>query len=110
MKVEIGTVDDFVDEMVAEPEKVYQKTVRVRIDREPRDRERILFDVRFCATCVVARDDGDYLLEFGACCGEDEPGIDDNAGSDLAAQWHDRIKTAAEEHNLTLKKGKIVLE
>lgn len=110
MNVEMGTVDDFVDEMATESDNVYQKTVRVRTDRKPRDRERTLFDVRFCATCVIAKEDGDYLLEFDAHCGEDEPTIDDCTGSDIAARWHDNIRTAAETHGLTVKKGKIELE
>ena len=110
MKVTMATAGEFIDEMLAEAANVHQATVRLRTDREPRDREKTLFDVRFSATCVIAKEDGDYLLEFESPCGEDEPGVDDNAGSDIAAQWHDQIRTAAEQHGLTVKKGRIELE
>lgn len=109
-------LDDFLEELEHEASKpitllpdgmsgVLAREVFVRIDRGEDDRVR-QFLMAIWATAIVRKDEGDYLLEYGAECGFDTPEHPD-AGTDEANRQRSRIAAAAENLGLKLRKGKL---
>lgn len=107
MRITFATIDEFCDELaVVDPGNVFERTVRVRIDRMAEQDEAITFAVGLWATALVRTDAGDWVMEFGEIAGRDTRN-NDNAGSAAAAAWVGQIRSAAEAVGLKLRRGKI---
>jgi len=112
MKVSVGTIDDFVNE-IRHADNVYQQAVRFNIQKQPLQPEAITFDVSVDATAIcVSRDkqtgdESDYLLECVIPCGV-EPGRDGEGGGVQAATDH-RIQliNALMPLNIAVRPGRI---
>jgi hypothetical protein len=108
VRVEFNTVEDFANDLATEAAagRVYENIVRVRVDREPEQREAISHLVGFWATAVVRSESGDWLLEFGQVAGSDTRMTPDG-GTAVAERWRKRIEAVAKEYGLAVRSGRI---
>jgi hypothetical protein len=104
MRVEVNTVDEFLEELDLDAERVHEGIVRVRVDRVPEQDEEVSHEVWFRGTALVRGEDGDYVLEVTARAGHDRGTFD---GTETADEWRNEVKQLCERHNLDLRKGKI---
>ena len=72
MRVEVNTPDEFLAELEAEAEHVYEKIVRARIDFMWKQDEKLSRRVGLWMTALIRRDDGDYILECGHDLGSED--------------------------------------
>jgi len=73
MKITVGNVGDFIDEVNRSP-AVYQNAVRMLTDFTPLQAEAISHGVKVCLTALIVEDEGsEYLLEYVENCGVDHP-------------------------------------
>ena len=109
MRITFATIDDFCEELDREAERnrVWRNEVFTRIDQAPEQDLEISFLVALWATVAIRGDDGDYILEFGAECGSDEPRAKTFDGTKRAEEWLTRIKGLAEKYGLLVRKGKL---
>lgn len=107
MKVECKTIDQFITELHHDAGSLFGNMVRVRIDRDPEQEEGVSFQIVFHATAVVAKPDGEWLLEFSDVAGCDEG--KDMSGSNVAGKWMRSISELAKGKGFEIREGKIEL-
>lgn len=107
MRVEYNTVDEFLQDLRDEKDSVWEKTVRLRIDKGPIDDNEVKHQVGLWLTAIVKKDSGEYVMELGAVCGIDmEDSAPERPGSELANRWKAIVKDTCKELGLKAKPGK----
>lgn len=110
MRVECGSINEFVDELIAEAAdgRIYKQIVRVRVDRNPEQKEAVTFCVVFHASALVG-DPGDAneLLHYDGVAGHDNMTL--GRGTDIAKMWRGEIQAVCQDHGLTIRPGKFEL-
>lgn len=122
MRVECKTIDGFLSELDTEADAshVWQKIVRIDIDRIPEQAEETTFVIAFHASTLIelSGDEGPQeLLHFDSVAGRDGARgrlpngdrADPEAGTKRAAEWKQRIAEIAGKHGLTVRPGKFEL-
>lgn len=110
MRIEFTNIEDFCSELRCGSDgshSLFDDTVRVRVDREPLQREEISHRVTFRATTIVILDgDGsEYLADMGLFAGIDD--AEGQYGSCQAANWRDQIEAVCKERGLKMRPGRI---
>lgn len=107
MRIETLTIEDFCEELSAEAGlgRIFEDTVRIRVDRAAEQKEAITFEVGVWATALIRSEVGEWVLEFGRIAGSDTRAA--NTGSDTAAEWLQKINAVCDRHGLHQRKGKI---
>ena len=106
MRVEVNSIDDFIEELKDERKHICNEVVRVRIDRNALNDHATAHSVIVWATALVQHDKGDWILEYGECVGEDtrsEP----TGGTSIATGIIKKVKTFADEAGLKVRRGKL---
>lgn len=109
MKVELTNIDDVCSEIKEYADKIWRKTVRMRINENPLDDEGMISEVGLWVTAVVRTEDGDWLLEFGEASGEiyvNDPEEKQREVTDRLAAWRKKIVDVCEDCDLKVRPGK----
>lgn len=107
MRVICGSLEEFLSELDAEAGdgRVWQKVVRLRIERVPEQKDQTSFEVAFIGTALIGGQHPEYLLEFVGWTGID--GRRPNDGTKTAEDWQSQVKTLCEKRGLKLRRGKL---
>ncbi len=110
MRVECGSIEEFQDELATEAKegRVYKQTVRVRVDRNPEQKEAVTFCVVFHASALVG-DPGEAneLLHYDGMAGHDN--ARGTFGTTTAMRWRSEIEEICKQHELIMRPGKYEL-
>ena len=123
MRVECHNIDGFLQELETEADAghVWQKIVRVDIDRHPEQEQELTFAIAFHGSVLIdlsgAGESPQELLHFDGIAGRDGytgrtptgERADPEAGTKRAAEWRQRINDIAAKHGLTVRPGKFEL-
>lgn len=108
MIVDCRDLPEFLAEVARVSDRVFEKLVRVRIDRFPEQDEELTFTVDLWATALIVSHDGSgngYLVEFSGHCGTDDAG-GPQAGTIEAARLSQLVADLCQANGLVLAGGK----
>ena len=110
MRIECGSIDEFLDELETEAEanRVWKGIIRWRVDREPEQEEMTTFQIAIFATALIGPRDSvpEYLLQVAALAGYDRS---KPLGTEQAEVWLKDLQAVADKHELTIRKGRYEL-
>ena len=110
MKVQLSSVDDFLDELERDKQFVRRGIVRVRIDSWPKnDTDEIWWKTGFWATAIIDAPDDKYLLELSYVAIEEDK-KNDECKMLATQECQDeiaRIMEMAERSALEVRSGKL---
>jgi len=108
MQVEVNTVEEFCAEVSEEAKlnRIFDKVVRLKVDRTPEQDEEVSFQLGLWATVWVKTDDSQWVIQFASVAGTDEPSVEITDGSRKVEHWIKMITEQCERLGLTIRDGK----
>jgi hypothetical protein len=109
MRNQVNDIQHFCEELELEAKtgNVYKQAVYFRVDtwQDTKHEGTAIIQVNVWATALIREETGDYILEFGEHCGEDDK--NSHSGSERAATCRSTIDAVARRYDLRVRHGKL---